>query len=470
MLKSLLNTSVSVAELSRMVDGEQRFLSREACKAIADKIFSFAEGGGGTSVGINTNWRANVRWGRNKIRSGGDLQETSITVTRSIRGAAGSATTNKLDDESLTDCVRRAEALMIFQSENPEQYPDTPPVELEHTHPDIWSDKTYGLTAEVLGAVSDESITPSEAKEFISAGYVAVRGVGHAVLNTSGLFRYFPYTTAEFSMTARNRKGTGSGWAGVDFNQWDRIDTKKLTEIAIDKCERSQNPFRVEPGRYTAILEPQAVSDMFSPILDRAMDRVMAEQGMGPFAAGGGNSKIGQQLLDNRVTISADPMDPDCGFVPFDWAGEPYKKVNWFENGILKELSYNRWYGLTQINEDSALSNSRAYRMSGGTTSIEEMISSSERAIYVTRFNGINLVDFPSMLMSGNTRDGLWLIERGKITRPIQNFRITESPLFFMNNIVQFGVPQRVYRPSAPAVVPALKVNDFSFTGMMDAV
>ncbi len=236
--------------------------------------------------------------------------------------------------------------------------------------------------------------------------------------------------------------------------------------VAHDDAERLGR----EAPRGGERLEPQAVSDLCSPILNRAMNRVMAEQGMGPFAAGNGNSKIGQKVFDERITISADPMDPDCGFVPFDWNGEPYQAVNWFERGVLKELAYDRHYGLTQLNRDAALPNSRAYRMSGGTATIDEMIASTERGILVTRFNAIGVIDINSMLLGGNTRDGLWLVERGKISRPIKNFRITESPLFALNNIAQLGIPQRVFRPAAPAVVPALKINDFSFTGMMDAV
>lgn len=470
MLKSLLKDHSSTESLVSLFEAERRFLSPDACRELGKKIFAMGEGGGTTSLGINTFWMGNLRWGRNRISTGGDLQETAITITRSIRGASASASVNKLDDDSLIDCVRRAETLLIFQSENPEEYPDSPPEVLPHSNPQLWFDTTYAVDADARGESAESAIQPAEAAGFFAAGYVQVRGIGRAVLDSTGLFRYYPYTTAEFSMTVRNKKGTGSGWAGVDFNDWNRLDLKQLGAVALDKCQRSQNPARVEPGRYTAILEPQALSDMFSPILDRAMERAMAEQGIGPFAAGGGNSKIGQQLLDPRITVTADPMDPDCGFVPFDWSGEPYQKVNWFEKGVLKELAYNRRYGLTQLNIDAALPNSRAYSMSGGTSTIEKMVESTERGILVTRFNGINVLDFNSMLLSGNTRDGLWLIERGKITRAIQNFRITESPLFILNNLVDMGVPQRVYRPSAPTVVPAVKVNDFSFTGMMDAV
>ena len=447
-----------------------RFLSREACKALGERIFAMAVGGGDTMLNINSSWRGNLRWGRNQVSTGGDMQDTSVTVIRTIKGARGLATTNGLDDAALIDCVRRAEALTIFSGEDPEQYPDQPPETLVHSEPKLWYDATYNVDAEVRGATAETLIGPAESADLFAAGYLNVAGWGYAVLTNTGLFRYYPFTTAQYSVTVRDKKGTGSGWAGIDFNDWQRVDANKLSAIALDKCLKSQNPVRVEPGRYTAILEPQAVCDLFAPIFDRAMDRVMAEMGMGPFAAGNGNSKIGQQVLDNRFTISADPMDPDAGFVPFDWNGEPYQKTNWFENGILKELSYSRHYGLTQLNRDAALSNSRAFRISGGTTTIDEMVSTTDRGIYVTRFNAISVIDFNSMLLGGNTRDGLWLVERGKITRPIKNFRITESPLFALNNVAQLGIPQRVFRPGAPTVVPALKVNDFSFTGMMDAV
>jgi predicted Zn-dependent protease len=228
----------------------------------------------------------------------------------------------------------------------------------------------------------------------------------------------------------------------------------------------------IEPGRYTAVLEPQAVCDLVAPILDRAMERTVAEMGMGPFADPNrpGFSKIGQQVLDPRLTLSADPMDPDCGFVPFDWGGEPYPPTNWIDRGVLRELAYSRNYGLTRLGIDAARSNSRAFRLSGGTATIDELIANTERGILVTRFNNLRLLDFSSMLMQGNTRDGLWLIERGKIAKTIKNFRVTESPLFVLNNVEQLGLPQRVYRPGAPAVCPPVMARDFSFTGLMDAV
>jgi predicted Zn-dependent protease len=165
-------------------------------------------------------------------------------------------------------------------------------------------------------------------------------------------------------------------------------------------------------------------------------------------------------------------MDPDCGFVPFDWSGEPYQGVDWIAAGVLKELAYSRGYGVSMLNKDAALTNSRAYRftVSGQSATMDEMIASTERGFVVTRFNNIHLVDLNSMLMSGTTRDGLWLVEKGKISKAVKNFRFTASPLLVFNSILQASVPQRVFRPEAPAVVPAIKVRDFSFTALADAV
>jgi predicted Zn-dependent protease len=108
--------------------------------------------------------------------------------------------------------------------------------------------------------------------------------------------------------------------------------------------------------------------------------------------------------------------------------------------------------------------------MSGGTTTVEEMIQTTKRGLLVTRFSNMELIDDQSVLVSGYTRDGLWLVENGQISKPVKNFRFTESPLFVFNQVEQLGVPQRIFHPTAPIVVPPVKVRDFSFTSLADAV
>jgi predicted Zn-dependent protease len=125
---------------------------------------------------------------------------------------------------------------------------------------------------------------------------------------------------------------------------------------------------------------------------------------------------------------------------------------------------------LEKLNSDWALPNDGGLRMSGGTTTVDQMIANTTRGILVTRFSNVAIVDAPSMLQTGMTRDGVWLVEHGKISRPVKNFRFTESSLFALNNVEALGVPQRVFSPGYPVIVPALTVRDFNFTSLLDGV
>jgi len=168
-------------------------------------------------------------------------------------------------------------------------------------------------------------------------------------------------------------------------------------------------------------------------------------------------------------------MDPDGAFLPYDQGtGTPYQPVDWISHGILRELAYNKWYALPKLNLDKALPNSRSFRLTAApgvpTATIDEMIASTQRGILVTRLYNVQVIDMQSMLCGGYTRDGLWLIEHGKISRPIKNFRFTESPLFVLNKLEEATIPERVFAPRRSLVAPAIRVRDFSFTSLADAV
>jgi predicted Zn-dependent protease len=179
---------------------------------------------------------------------------------------------------------------------------------------------------------------------------------------------------------------------------------------------------------------------------------------------------LGQRVADSRVTISHDPSDPLLGVRPFSSDGDPHRRVTWIENGVLTALSYDRDYALSQLYENLALPNSGAFRMSGGTTTIDEMIQSTKRGLLITRLSNFGSTDYKSLLTSAYTRDGIWLIENGKIAKPVKNFRVTESPLFLINRIEALGVPVPAYSPWRPIVVPPLLVRDFNCTSLADAV
>ncbi len=484
---------MSGAAVRRRGSDPERFLTADGCRELLERIVRLSSGGGDVSIYVRSRWSGNVRWARNQIISAGDITDHRITVTRLHDGASGWMRINRLDDASLRAALAEIERRMRFDS------PSEAPVPLRtaevYLETQLWSDATYGLDATARAELQRQLVEPALAEQLLSAGYLEVSAAGNGVVNSAGLFAYAPETRAEYSVTVRNATGTGSGWAGVDNLDWRRIDAARISRIALDKCKRSADPVAIEPGRYTVILEPQAVSDLLVPLV-ASLNRRQAEMGIGPWAdrprrpiganlvigdagflegltgpgdGGSGNSKIGQQVLDPRITLSADPTDPEAPFVPFAPDGSPHRPVKWIERGVLKELAYDRWYAVQALNKPDPLNNSLSFRMSGGATSIEEMIATTERGLLVTRFTNVRLVDYDSLLLTGTTADGLWLIERGEITHPVKNFRFRESPVFAFNNLESLGTPVRTLQ-RMPAIAPAAKVRDFSMTSLADAV
>ncbi len=451
-----------------------RFLSKEECIALGNRLVGMASGGGDTDVYLESAWTGNIRWARNQITTCGDVRDNLIKIGRIIKGAKNLVTTNQISDKHLNAAIRRAERLLQQSFEHPEAVLYSPYME-PFKSPVLWFDRTYQLQADERAEAVRQLVQPAKAAGMLAAGYIEVSAHGRAVMKQRATPLYYPYTRAQYSVTVRDPNGTASGWAGVDWNDWGRVDAEQISGIALDKCLRSRNPAALEPGRYTTILEPQAVSDLVSVMLsEQVMDRYVSEKWppRRPFSGyTDDTSKIGLQVIDTRLTISADPMDPDAGFPPYSLLGEVYQPVNWIEDGVLKELSYARDpYGIQSLGRNAGLPNSTGFRMSGGTATVDSMIANTKRGLLVTRFSNVAIVDLESLMLNGVTRDGLWLIENGKISKAVKNFRFTESPFVALNNVLELGVPQRVFRPVAPTVVPAMKVQDFSFTSMSDAI
>ena len=452
----------------RLLDDARRFLSREECEALGRRAIGCATEGGNTRIGIDTWWSGELRWGRNRVTLGSDRRNNEIRITRDIKGAGASVATNQIDDVSIRSAIRAAERALGYRPTSPEEVVD-PPMSFDYLSPAPQTRQTFDLAAPARAAAARALIEPAEAAGMLSAGYIEVRGSGRAVVRSHTPTLYASYTQAQCSMTVRDPRGTGSGWAGLSSYDWGRIDATALARRALQKCLASRNPSAIEPGRYTVILEPQAVHDLVQYVV-RAPVRQSAEGGSDPFARERGYSKLGLHVIDPRINIGHDPMHPDLGVVPFTLTGEPVRPVTWIEHGRLTMLAHDRTYALKELHENLGYPNTSAYRMSGGVTSIDDMIRTTRRGLLVTRFSDIRIVDPTSILLSGVTRDGLWLIENGKISRPVKNLRFTESPLFMLDSVEQLGHPERVFSPDAPAIVPPLKARDFSFTATIDAI
>jgi predicted Zn-dependent protease len=219
----------------------------------------------------------------------------------------------------------------------------------------------------------------------------------------------------------------------------------------------------IEPGKYTVILEPLAASDMISTMFN-GFDARNADEGRSYMSKKGGGTRLGEKLFDEKVTMYSDPLNPDLPFSTFSGDGRPQQKTVWVENGVVKKLAYSRYWA--QQKGVEALPAANRIIMQGGNSSIDDMIKSTEKGILVTRFWYIRFVDPQTLLLTGLTRDGTFYIENGKVKFPIKNFRFNESPVIMLNNLEELGKAERV----GNLIVPPMKIRDFTFTSLSDAV
>jgi len=217
------------------------------------------------------------------------------------------------------------------------------------------------------------------------------------------------------------------------------------------------------------ILEPQAVGDLVQ-LMGFALAARNADEGRSAFSKPGGGNKIGEKIVDDRVTIFSDPQDPQLLAQPYDGQGLPLSRQVWVENGVLKQLFYSRFWAQKQGKQPTGGPSS--IKLAGGTTSMDDMIKSTPRGVLVTRLWYLRQVDPRTILFTGLTRDGTFLIENGKISKAIKNFRFNESPLFLLSNLDAIGPAVRIggTEQGGPVVMPPIKAHDFNFTSLSDAV
>jgi predicted Zn-dependent protease len=419
-------------------------------------------------VSVNSSYTANLRFAANQMSTAGGVTDAQVVVLSAFGPKHAVVTTNDFSDEALRRTVEQSEALARLAPDDPEAMPELGAQ--QYSAVNAYFPATAGLTAQDRARAALTALEPTrQAGDLQAAGFVVTGASAAAIANNAGLFAYHPSTSANYTLTVRTADGTGSGWAGADHPDWSQLDFKAVSERAIEKARLSRNPVAIEPGRYTVVMEPQAVGDLVQLVAFYA-DARSSDEGRGAFSKQGGGNKIGEQIVDKRVTLYSDPLDPLLLAQPFDGEGFPIGRQVWIENGVLKQLVHSRFWAKKQGRSATGFPSS--IKMAGGTTTTEDMIRSTKRGILVTRLWYLREVDPRTILYTGLTRDGTFLIENGKITKAIRNLRFNDSPLFMLNNLEALGQPVRVAGTEAggAVVMPPIKVRDFSFTSLSEAV
>ena len=434
--------------------------SKDEAREIMERALKYSSADA-CEVNLTSSEQGNIRYARNTVSTAGHRANRQLVVQSNFGKKTATATIDEFDDASLEKVVKRSEELAKLSPESPEFMEPLGPQEYKESKTFI--EKTTEIDAEYRAAVAASSIEPAKANDVTAAGFLNDSNGMSSMMNSNGLFAYNRSTSLDFTVTMRSNDGSGSGWVTRDFNDVEMFDAAEASKIAIDKALQSREAKAIEPGKYTVILEPAASIGLLNNMFGSFNART-ADEGRSFMSKEGGGNKLGEKIVDERVTIYSDPFNEKVPANTWTQGGLPLDKMTWIEDGVVKNLAYSRyWADQKGVAPVPFPSNGI---MMGGDASLEDLIKDTRRGILVTRLWYIRSVDPQTLLYTGLTRDGTFYIENGKIKHPVKNFRFNESPIIMLNNLEALGQQVRINGN----LIPYMKVRDFTFTSLSDAI
>jgi PmbA protein len=442
---------------------EPHLPSEAALRRIAERVLRFSEADE-TEVEVDAGVDALTRFANNTIHQNVAEQTLFVSVRSVFDGRTARATTNKTDDESLRRVVAASAALARSQPKNADLLPMPGPQ--KYTRVPRYFAGTARATPEDRARAVAAVVSRAEKQGQTAAGIFTTGASAMVLANSRGLFAAHRQTRAEFSVTML--ESDSSGWAKGNSPDLQRIDPAALAAAASEKSAASRHPREVDPGRWTVILEPSAVQDLVGFLsYDFAGTAVLDQRSCF-------NKRMGKKVMGENITLRDDVGHPLQSGAPFDGEGLPRRKVLLVDRGVPKNLVYARstakkmkakatGHGFPLPNEfgEAPLN----IVIDGGKTSVQEMVASTERGILLTRLWYIREVDPYEKILTGMTRDGSFLVENGRVTTGIRNFRFNQSLLEMLSNVEQLGPAVRAAgEESFEMVAPAMKVRNFHFT------
>ncbi|HHS51033.1 MAG TPA: TldD/PmbA family protein [candidate division Zixibacteria bacterium] len=429
--------------------------THEEIKQLLEKILAFAKP---HTAQIHYSWDNSLatRFGENAITQNmsGESENVRIEIFNGLR--KGSMVTNNLDNESMKKMIEIAVKMSKDAPEDPElmeilgqqEYPDTPK---------SFFDDVIQLTPEQVANDAKVVVEGAKAKGYKASGLFEVSANISAIANTKGLFCIEDSTNVSYSTTVHGPMGSGKGFA--NHSSYADLDIRKVADMALTNAEMAQNPADIEPEDYTVIFEPAAVAEMLGFLIwnMRARD---ADEGTTVFAG-----KLGQKMVSDKVNISVVIDDPEIPPAKFGEDGLPIKALPIFENGVLKNLRYDRFWAKNTGNEPVASIFPLA--MKGEEQSVDDLVKKCKKGLLVKNLWYIRYVDRRELLLTGMTRDGVFLVEDGKIVGPVKNLRWNESPIVFLSNIVAMSRPERV---DSNAKIPGIMSEGFTFSSKSESL
>jgi PmbA protein len=438
-------------------------------RRVADAALNLP-GADGVEVLFMHEWGGLTRFASSSIHQSTHSEDTGIRVRVVTDGRVGVAASNDFSPEGGRRAAESALEMANVVAPDPmfpglaapAATPEPQPFD-EATAATTPEQRANGV-AEVIGQCPEG---------FTAAGAFETLGSEVALANTQGQFCYAPTSQASVTMVVTGSEG-GSGFAEVFDQSTSAFDPAAIGKRAADKAVASRSPRDLDAGRYTVVLEPSAVSTLVGFLAWVGFGGRSLIEGRSCFSG-----KEGQQVAAPSVSIYDDATARGTLGIPFDFEGTPRSRVDLIRSGVFLDAAYDlrtaKLAGKTSTGHALPPPNPEGpfplnLFMEPGEASLEDMIASVDRGVLVTRFHYTNVVHPVESTITGMTRDGTYLIERGEIAHPVKNFRFTQSIVEALKGTEMIGRDTELASEFffSASRVPALKVSSFNFSGRSD--
>ena len=442
------------------------FLSKDDAHAIAQRIIDRSQADA-CSVTVDGGEDHSLRFAKGSATTNLSVDHVSIKISSHIGQRIGSVTTSLVDEASLESARRRSEQIAQMLPIDPEYIAPLGPQHYETSS--RYYDNENFLDLDTLASCAQQAITQGDENNVTIFGCLNSIRRFESLTTSTGLFAFDRRSEMDLSITARTPNDDWSGWAGEHVFFPPHLNPGAISSRACKKAAFGCAPVDLEPGAYTVILEPEATAELAFWIMS-AMDARAADEGRSFYARPGGGTFVGEKLFDEKLTIRVDPSDALAPESAVGYEGVPHRARRFIDQGIVRTLYLSRAWAHKSGQEPVPFA--RNFVVDGGDMSIEDMIRATKRGVLVTRLWYTNLLDPRTLLLTGLTRDGNFLIENGRITAPARNMRFNQSLGKLFANIAALGPTQRTWRTAgtgAPAA-PPMMAHDFHFSSKSSGI
>ncbi|ARN83577.1 TldD/PmbA family protein [Methylocystis bryophila] len=436
-------------------------LSRREVRSIADRLLAGSKSDG-CEIVLRGGREHNLRFANGGATTNRTAEWLTLRVSAHAQERVGLVEIASVDEAAGLRALAKAEEIARALPQDPDYVPPLGPQ--RYARSNLFCENTAALGLDALASFAGSAIAQSRASEVAAFGQVASGASFFARATSAGLFSYERQSAIELSTTARNRNDAWSGWAGAKTIQAAGLNAAALARHACDKAAWSQEPRDLDPGSWTVVFEPEATAELASWLL-HALDARSADEGRSFFSRKGGGNLRGEGLFDEKLTLRSDPNDLIAPQKAIGFEGAPQRPRAWIENGRLVSLFLDRAYAKKR--GEAPIPSASSFRMEGGSTPIEEMIRATKRGLLVTRLWYTNMLDPRSLLLTGLTRDGNFLIEDGRIVAPARNLRFNQSLAALFAKIEALGPAEptwRSLRDEGFGAAPAMLVSGVTFS------